>query len=165
MAGFEKLYGRLRRTLPQDKGEVKGRLLKEHHVDEVCGVLRKVGCLFEVVAVDSTLQTEAELGAHKIGQAEGMTKNLTDKHHKSLIEEVWELRRQLEAMSLQLYLQSCAMVELVYNVLNNATLYHSLRLWKELGEYHWIIDGKERDKVTPWEIGRASCRERVYVLV
>lgn len=149
--GFEKLYGRLRKNLPKDKGEVKGRLLQEEHVRDVCHVLRKVGCLFEAIAVDTAFQTEKDVKNHMLGQADGMTKHLTDKHQQTLIEAVWRLRHQLEAMSPQLYVQSCAMVELVYNVLNHANLYHAFRLWKELGEYHWIIDAKNRDTRTPWE--------------
>jgi hypothetical protein len=149
--GFEKLYGRLRRKLPQEGGEVKGRLLREEHVAEVVGVLRKLGCLFEVVAVDSACHTEEEVKSHKVEQEEKITKHLTDKHHKKLADQVWGLRKQLEALPLQLYVQSCAMAELVYNTLNHANLYYSFRLAKELGEYHWVIDAKNRDNVTPWE--------------
>ena len=150
-SGFEKLYGRLRRRLPQEKGEVKGRRLNEDHVGDVVSILRKLGCLFEVVAVDSNCHTNDEVKIHKAHQEENITKHLTGQHHKSLVKELWELRKQLEGTSLQLYVQSCAMAELVYNVLNHAQLYYSFRLAKELGEYHWVIDAKGRDKVTAWE--------------
>jgi len=149
--GFEKLYGRLRRNLPQEKGEVKGRLLKEEHIGEVVKTLRMLGCLFEVVVVDSACHTEDEIRTHKSGQEENITKHLTDQHQKTFIDEVWGLRRQLEATPLQLYVQSCAMAELVYNVIYHANLYYSFRIAKELGEYHWVIDAKNRDKITAWE--------------
>lgn len=150
-AGFEKLYGRLRRKLPQEKGEVKGRLLSEEHVGEVVAILRKLGCLFEVVAVDSACHTDDEIKQHKNGQEEHITKHLTDDHHKTMVEQVWGLRKQLEATPLQLYVQSCAMAELIYHTIYHANLYYSFRLAKELGEYHWVIDAKDRDKVTAWE--------------
>ncbi|WP_173509485.1 hypothetical protein [Sinorhizobium psoraleae] len=149
--GFEKLYGRLRRKLPQEKGEVKGRLLCEEHIGEVVAILRKLNCLFEVVAVDSACHTEDEVKRHKTGQEEHITMHLTDEHHETLVNAVWGLRKQLEATSLQLYVQSCAMADLVYNSIYHANLYYSFRRPKELGEYHWVIDAKNRDKVTAWE--------------
>ena len=150
-AGFEKLYGRLRRNLPKERGEVKGRLLSEEHVGGVIEILHKLGCLFEVVAIDSASHVDDDVEAHRAKQAEHLTKHLTAEHHETVIREVWELRKQLEELPLQLYLQSCAMSELVYNVLNHANLYYAFRIAKELGEYHWVIDAKDRNKVTAWE--------------
>lgn len=43
------------------------------------------------------------------------------------------------------------MAELVYNAIFNANMYYSFRIAEELGEYHWVIDAKDRDKVTAWE--------------
>ncbi|TIS46178.1 hypothetical protein [Mesorhizobium sp.] len=149
--GFEKLYGRLRNKLPVHNGEVKGRLLDESQVSEVVKVLHKLGCLFEIVVVDSVVHSEKDLEIHRKSQAEKLTANLTEKHQKSLVDEVWALRKQLEGMSTQLYIQSCALSELVYNVLFHANLYYAFRLPKELGEYNWVIDAKDRDKVTSWE--------------
>jgi hypothetical protein len=148
---FEKLYGRVRRKLPRYKGEVKGRLLNETQVGEVVNVLSRLGCLFEVVASDSIFHTEEEIVRHKAGQEEGLTINLTDEHPTSLTEQVWQLRRQLERTPPQLYLQACAMSELVYTTLNNANLYYSFRLPQELGSYHWTIDAKSDGEPTPWE--------------
>lgn len=149
--GFEKLYGRLRRTLPQAKGEVKGRLLREEHIGKVVAMLRKLGCLFEVVAVDSACHTEDEVKKHKAAQEEYMTKHLTGKHHETIVDQIWQSRKYLERTSIQLYVQSCATAELVYNAIYYSNLYYSFRLVRELGEYHWIIDSKDRDRVTAWE--------------
>ena len=150
-SGFEKLYGRLRRNLSQEGGEVKGRLLSEEHISEVVAILHRLGCLFEVVAIDSACHVGDDVAIHRVRQAEHITKHLTAAHHEALVREVWGLRKQLEEMPLQLYLQSCAMSELVYNVINHANLYYAFRISKELGEYHWVIDAKDRDKVTAWE--------------
>ena len=151
MEGFEKLYGRLRRRLPKTKGEVKGRTLSEREVVEVARILRKIGALFEVVAIDMGMHSKEDLLYHRAGQAEAMTATLTSEHHPNLIEAVWELRRQLEDMSLQLYVQSVAMGELVYQTLNHASTYFAFRIPRELGEYHWRIDGKDRLGITQWE--------------
>jgi hypothetical protein len=151
MKGFEKLYGRLRRRLPLDKGEVKGRQLSEDQVVEVAALLKKVGSLFEVVAMDMGMHSEEELLLHKASQEKAMTAQMTSDHHPNSVAQVWELRRQLEIMPLQLYAQSAALGELVYHTLNHANIYYAFRMASELGEYHWTIDAKERSKVTPWE--------------
>ena len=151
MKGFEKLYGRLRRRLPKTKGEVKGRDLSEGEVVEVARILRKIGALFEVVVVDMGMHSKEDLFRHKSGQPEAITAYLTSDHYPDLVEQVWKLRRQLEEMSLQLYVQSVAMGELVYQTLNHADTYYAFRIPSELGEYRWRIDGKDRLGITPWE--------------
>jgi len=72
-------------------------------------------------------------------------------HKESVVKETLELKERLKSMSLQLYTQSALIGELAYNVLNEANMYYSFRFPKELGEYHWIIDAKDRNRVTPWE--------------
>ena len=151
MKGFEKLYGRLRRRLPKSKGEVKGRGLSEGEVVEVGRLLRKIGALFEVVVVDMGMHSNDDVVDHKSGQTGAITAHLTPDHQPNLVEEVWALRRQLEDMPLQLYVQSVAMGELVYQTLNHASTYFAFRMPRELEEYHWRIDGKDNLKITPWE--------------
>ena len=151
MKSFDKLYTRLRRRLPKTKSEVKGRNLSERQVAEVARMLRKIGALFEVVAVDMGMHSEEDLTRHRLGQAEAITTHLTSKHHPNLVKQVWELRRNLEDMSLQLYVQSVAMGALVYQTLKHADIYYAFRNPPELGEYHWRIDGKDRRGITPWE--------------
>jgi hypothetical protein len=101
--------------------------------------------------MDSTFQTQVEVRNHKLQQAIKITANMTDDHHPELIKDVWGFRQALEQMPLQLYLQSCAMVELLYNTLFDADIYFAFRRPEELGAYHWVIDGKEKDKTTNWE--------------
>jgi len=151
MKGFEKLYGRIRNGLPKKKGEVKGKLLSEGQVADVAAILKKVGAIFEVVTIDLGIHSDDEIQWHKNAQAERFTAHLTPKHHPNVVRQVKELRSQLEAMPQQLYVQSVAMGELVYNTLNSANLYYSFRKAPELGKYHWAIDAKDLSKVTPWE--------------
>ncbi len=153
MPGFEKLYGRVRRTLPKHNGEVKGKLLSEDQVVEVAEVVRKVGGVFEVLLMDMGLHTKAGLEAHRAGQAEAVTANLTDLHHPNLKTNVWALRRELEDMSLQLYVQAFAMETLIYHTINHLQTYHAFHNPAELRAYHWVIDAKHRDgePLAPWE--------------
>lgn len=151
MKGFERLYGRLRRTLPKTKGEVKGRELSEYHVVQLANVLRKINALFEIVVIDMARHSKEALLQHKTGQEEAITAHLTADHQPKLVEQVWELREQLKNMPLQLYVQSAAMGELVYHTLNHADIYYAYRNPAELGSYHWRIDAKDRLAITPWE--------------
>lgn len=152
MPGFTKLYGRLRRKLPKTSGEVKGRTLNESQVAETVSLLRKVGGILEIVATDSLYHSQAKIIDHKRGQEEKITEYLTDAHHPNFVKNVQDLRSQLEVMTPQLYVQTIAMVELVYHTLNHANVYFALRSGKELGSYSWIIDAKDRSGPTPWEI-------------
>ena len=117
----------------------------------VARILRKVGALFEIVVIDMGMHSNDDLEFHKKGQAGAITAHLTPEHHPSLVEQVWAMRRQLEDMPLQLYVQSVAMGELVYQTLNHANTYFAFRMPRELGEYHWRIDGKDKLQTTPWE--------------
>lgn len=153
MKGFDKLYSRVRRRLPKVRGEVKGRLLSEAEVCEVAEVVRKVGGLFEVVLIDMGLHSREVVEEHRAKQAEAVTHHLTDEHHPNLVQEVWELRRNLEAMPLQLYVQAVSMTSLVFKTLNLMQTYFALRRPSEIARYHWVIDAKHRDGFgpDPWE--------------
>ncbi len=123
-------YAGLRPSRPQEKGEVKGRLLSEEQV---------------------SLDTEEAVDTHKRGQAHGITKNLTDEHQPTLVAKSWKLRERLEVMAPQLYIQSVLTFELAAIVLRHATLYYAQRMPRELGFFRWVIDAKDVRQVTPWE--------------
>lgn len=146
-----KRYATLRSSLPQDKGEVKGRLLSEEQVGQVVSLLKKMGAFFEVVTTDMSLNSEGVVDVHKRGQVEGITKTLTGEHHPTLVAESWKLREQLEAMAPQLYVQSVLTFELVATVLRHATLYYAQRMPRELEFFRWVIDAKDACQITPWE--------------
>ncbi len=152
MRGFEKLYGRLRRTLPKQNGEVKGKLLSESEVGEVAEIVRKVGGIFEVLLIDMGLHTKTALEEHRNGQALGITAKLTDEHHPNLKAAAWALRRELETMPLQLYVQAQAMESLVYHTINHLQTYQAFHCPADLRSFHWVIDAKhEGDRPSPWE--------------
>lgn len=152
MADFERLYARLRKTLPKHKGEVKGRLLDEGQVTQVAGLVRRMEGIFDVVLVDMAMHSRDALEVHRANQAVAITAHLTEAHHPNLVAQVWKLRRELEGMSLQLYVQAIAMQTLVYHTLNHANTYLAFRQPKELAAYHWTIDAKhDGDHRVPWE--------------
>ncbi len=151
LAQFEHEYSALRRRLPKDSGEVKGRLLSETQIRRITRLLQRSGCLLEAIVMDAAFHTAEEVEHHKKVQAEKLMENITDEHHPDIHVAVGGLRRRLEALSPQLYLQSLAMSELIYSVLYHADIYFAFRNPPELGEYHWTMDAKGRGGLTDWE--------------
>jgi hypothetical protein len=141
-------YSTLRQNLPKEGGEVKGRLLDEQQVSRVLDLLFKNNCIFEGIVIDMGLETVAGLQAHRAGQAESLTRHLTEEHHPNLVAGVHELRARLEAMALPLYAQSIVTIQLIGNLLQHILAYWSLRAAKEILTFNWVIDGKDVGRVT-----------------
>jgi len=148
---IEKKYRKLRPQLPTDNGEVKGRLLDEKQVSSVVELLRTNDALLEIVAIDLDLHTDAEISRHKQGQAEGLTSEITDAHHENIHKATRDLRSRVERLADQLYVQSVLMFELSWITTEHAINYFAQRWPRELQEFHWIIDGKDRQRTTDWE--------------
>lgn len=151
-AGLMRQYRRLRRSLPKEGSEVKGRLLCEREVSQVVNLLRVSDCLFFANFIELGLHSQAGIERHRAGTAAGMISNLTSKHHPST--HLWAAERKLriEKVSLQLYVQAVATTDLLARVLNEATCYFVQRHPGELGRFEWIIDAKgDSGKLTKWE--------------
>jgi hypothetical protein len=144
-------YLKIRPSLPQEKGEVKGRLLSEDQVASIVALINRVDALFEVSVIDMAMHSEADIASHKAGQEHAMTSNLTAEHHENIHKEIAALRSRLEEMAHQLYIQSVLTFDVIARVLRHSTLYYAQRIPRELSAFSWIIDGKEPFRVTPWE--------------
>lgn len=151
LPGIERKYARLREELPKHNDEVKGRLLDEHEINNVVTMLRRHQILFEVAAIDMAVHTASIVAAHQAAQAEALPVHITDRHHHNIREMVFGLRRQLEAMPSQLYIQSVLTFSLISDVLRHSTLFYAQRIPPELGSFHWIVDAKGKDHITTWE--------------
>lgn len=150
-SALQKLYGRLRSKLPKHKGEVKGRLLSETEVQEVCRILRMLEALFFVEVFDSGMSSIDSV-RHQIQlQSSAMTRHLTDSHHPNLVKQVHELGDYLRTLSPQLYVQAALQMQLLRSIINDASIYYSLRHPKELETYDWEIDAKSDNGITNWE--------------
>lgn len=150
-AKIERAYQGLRPELLTEKGEVKGRLLSEWQVAALVALLRRHGVLFETTAIDMGIHSADDVAAHQSGQAQEITRHLSDAHSPSLRGTVVEFRRQLEGMSAQLYVQAVVMFDLVWRVIEHSTFYYSQRRPSELGAFHWVVDAKDKKGTTAWE--------------
>jgi hypothetical protein len=114
-------------------------------------VLWKYQALLHVVAVNVGAEDPAGIRRHKLAQAEKMTAQLTAEHHPNLVEQVRKLRASLEAMPDQLYIQSVAMKELIWECAQDGAMYFSTRKPDELARFDWKIDAKSSTGETPQE--------------
>jgi hypothetical protein len=102
-------------------------------------------------AIDVSREDAARVDQHKAGQCDGITKHLTPEHYPDLVREVWDLRRVLEGMSRQLYIQCIMMKELVRIASEEVTLYFAQRRPRELAKFEWTIDAKDPRRITSQE--------------
>lgn len=75
---LKKKYTKIRARLPLEKGEVKGRLLKETQVDEVVTLLVRNEVLFESTALDLGMHTEQAVLSYKRQHGEEMLASCTE---------------------------------------------------------------------------------------
>lgn len=150
LAHVMRKYEAIRKRLPKEKDEVKGRLLADTQIAEVTELLRRNEAVLELVAIDLNLHTDADITAHKLDQAACMTRGLTDQHHPNWRPYLAALAERIAALPNQLYVQGCVMMELVWFVCDVGINYYGQRRPKELGQFYWTIDGKDKTK-TNWE--------------
>jgi hypothetical protein len=152
LRSLEREYGKLRKYLPTENGEVKGKRLSEKDIAKLMPILRHHDVIFEVAAIDLGIHTEEGIRRNQARRAEGMTANLTEEHHQTMVDAIWKARRELESYSLQLNIQSAIIFELVRTVIEHGTMYYCQRRPEELGNFHWVIDAKGDNSIpTPWE--------------
>ncbi len=118
---LQKLWDRLRPTLPMEKGEVKGRLLTENQVATVVKIIRQNQGLFEATVIDLGAHTEHGLLEHRQSLAGAMTAKLTPAHHPNVHNTLGEWRDQLLTMKLPAYVQSVLMFNLLERVMEHST--------------------------------------------
>jgi hypothetical protein len=144
-------YGKIRKNLPLENGEVKGRLLNEQQIASIVKLLFKNMALLEINAVDLELQTEIQLSKYRESHLVAQSSMLSSFEPKSRL-KVEQSNSEIARSSLQLYLQALVTTHLLPRVVNNASLYFVQRQPKELGQWSWVVDGKDKVKITNWEV-------------
>jgi len=143
-------FARIRPSLLKEGNEVKGRLLEEHDVNRVVRLLATREVIFEVTALDLGLHTEVGVLAFRQKLATETRAKLSA-FPEPLRARVVEAVNYLDTMSPQLFLQALTTFELIHRVISHTILYLSQRRPYELSSFAWVVDGKNRAKVTNWE--------------
>jgi hypothetical protein len=147
---LKKKYTKIRARLPLEKGEVKGRLLKETQVDEVVTLLGRNEVLFESTALDLGMHTEQAVLSYKRQHGEEMLARVPN-FREDVRSDVERASRQILETSLPLYLQALTTFEVLHRLIGHVTMYFCQRRPSELGAFAWIVDGKDPTVVTKWE--------------
>lgn len=145
-------YERLRSGFPKNKsGEVKGSKLSELQVAAVVELLRRNGAIFCAAMIDMADHQKADITAHRAKRIDSLGAGLTDEHQPQLRAAVADLQARMAGFSDPLYTQMVLTIDMLRDVLEETVNYHAQRNAKELGAFHWVIDGKQPDGVTNWE--------------
>jgi uncharacterized protein DUF3800 len=158
---------------PRQDGELKSAGLEPKHLSTLVDLLYRHDSLLHVVATDAA-KDPASVARHQAEQASGITKHLTNQHLQSLIDDVWALRRSLEKMPAQLYIQCVTMLDLIWIVAEEASLYFAQRRPRELAKFQWTVDAKDPLRITSQEnwwrnvigpMGEARSRRKPFAFV
>jgi hypothetical protein len=139
------------RDWPRKDGELKGGMLQPANLITLVDVLFRHDAILHASAIDMANEIPAGVEAHKVHQCEGITKYLTPAHHPDLVRDAWELRRILERMPNQLYIQYVLTSDMIRCAINESIMYFAQRRPRELAEFEWTIDAKDPNRVTPHE--------------
>lgn len=130
--------------------EPKGSKLNERQIAYVISVLNDYDVIVTACGIDMGVHTDAQITAHKQGQAANVTKHVTSEHHPNLVRQLEELRERYLQLSNQLYVQSVLLTVLVQSVIRISTLYYCQRDPFALSRFRWVIDAKS-EKLTNYE--------------
>jgi hypothetical protein len=150
LVGLRKKYARIRPSLLKENDEVKGRRLDASDVDRIVRLLVNRHAIFEVAAIDLGLHTEASIIAYR-GKLVDETGDGLGKIPQPMRDKVAASIDVLKQMSPQLFIQALTTFELVHRLISHSILFFAQRRPYELSSFSWIVDGKDKTKVTNWE--------------
>jgi hypothetical protein len=148
---LEDSYEKIRRRLPLQNGEVKGRALNEGQIAEIVSLLDQRDAIFEVTAIDLAMHTSQGVAAYKDALLRGMTERVP-RFNDATRPVVQESLRALAATPPNLFLQTIALFETIHRIIQYVPFYIVQRRPDELGKFSWVVDGKDKTKVTSWEL-------------
>jgi hypothetical protein len=123
---------------------VKGSKLDEAQISEAIRLLKRYEVVLDLVVMDLGLLTDAEITDYKIRSADGITVNLPPHFHPNVITQYTELRQAFLEMPNMLFVQAMMLNLLVPHLVQNMLTYYALRLPKEIGKFHWVVDAKDK---------------------
>lgn len=127
-------------------GEIKANSYLEKQTDEIFRMLRRYSAIFEVAVLDLGITPPATLDAHRAQQLENLDRLADSGSRQSFKKSVYELKERVEKLSQPLYAQMVVQTVAITKVIENVGMYFSQRMPKELGDFHWIIDAKDKQR-------------------
>lgn len=133
---------RLRDDWPVKGIELKGSSLDEKQTAEVIQILHRYDVLVEFVAINMETHDHVLVDDFKKRQADALLAHLTPDHRPSMVQSLQRLSDGVRKMPNQLFLQAFATMQLLLELVEEATLYYVQRMPEELGDISWVIDRK-----------------------
>lgn len=135
---------RLRDTWPQQGIEIKGSALDESQSAQVIDLLGRFDVVVEFLSIDMGTHRDDVVTEFRIRQGNEITAHVTREHCPDVVQDLHNFCTVYHEMPNQLFLQAFLTTGLVLEIIQEATLYYVLRQPKELGEFSWTIDRKDR---------------------
>ncbi len=126
-----------------ERVEVKGSKLNEIQRKELFRILKPKGVLFISVIIDFGLNKSLDIEQHRNFQVSDLRKLSNESSDLKFRNTLHDLEQNLTKLSVPLYAQLFMMNSLVIKVVQNATIYYSQRLPRELESFKWVIDAKD----------------------
>ena len=145
LSQIEEKFIKIRRSWGQ-KAEVKASSLSESQANEVFQMLHRYGVVFEAALIDLGVVGEQHIEHHRQQQLQNL-QNVADRsRYKEFKDETIELKNRLSVLSAPLYTQMIMMTVAVSRSIELGTLYFVQRIPKELSNFYWVIDAKDKDR-------------------
>ena len=162
------------RNWPRKDNELKGGLVTPFKLAALVGVLYRHDALLHCIACDVSRDDQGAISQHKQRQAEGITKHLPDDYAPAVKAEILGLRKTLEQLPNQLYVQYVLLSDLVMQAAEQSAMYFAQRTPEELRQYDWVMDAKDPKRITTAEkwwkdtigpLGESRSRHRPFMKV
>lgn len=134
---------RLRDGWPIKGVEIKGSELDESQAAALIELVSDYDVVVNFFAMDMATHDDAVADDLKMRQADELTAHLTPAHDPNLVAQLYHDAGDFRAMPNQLFLQSFLTIQLIFEVIQETTLYYVQRLPEQLGEFAWFIDPKD----------------------
>lgn len=144
---FEKWKSTISSNKKSINNEVKGAKLDENDFQSFLLILSLFDVLIEVDAIDLGLTADIEIENHKLSMAKSHAKSNAGRKTNARYG-----RDIIATLSNQNYVQILATSSLIYKVLKTSINYYVQRFPNELGEFQWIFDAKDPNKINEYEI-------------
>jgi hypothetical protein len=135
---------RLRDAWPQQAVEIKGSKLNEQQTAAVLEILAEHNVIAEYYAIDMLLHPKVVIDEFKERQAAAITANLTSEHAKAVVRRLHEDAEGIRRLANPLFVQAFISIKLSLDMIDVAMNYYAQRQPRELGEFAWTIDRKDR---------------------
>ena len=127
--------------------EVKLKHLHEQDFRRFVKIIGELDCLLFVTAVDLGAQAEAQVRRHQQDQVDRIQANRPLMNYPEGREIIDDLSGRMARLSVPLYIQFVAQVDLLEQVFRSTTLYYAQRVPATLAIFRWRID--EKNAVRP----------------